>query len=142
MPNWACGQMIITGERDNVLSFLRHSLDCGILNEEWDETGEYCAMNLARGNPWMKGTHRCFCEEPFIEYDNGVGRIYMECAWDLDSEGMKKLSGKYHVKLSLEVEEGGMCFCHRYECEDGRELEDVTWDIRWDEDRQEYVVAY
>ena len=69
--------------------------------------------------------------ERYVETQENNGTleacIYVECAWDIDVDGFKQISEKYHLDIGGAVTEPNMGFEH--------EIDIINGDIYLDEDR-------
>lgn len=152
MPNWCNNVFTVKGDPEKVAEFVeqmkadKENLDFNkviplpeVLKGRSDikDIGWYEWSVVNWGTKWN------VCEAQ-LEYNDGDdGAVYyFDTAWS-PPVGWFETVVKYYPWLDfcIEWEEGGMGFAGTYESVNGELGPMSEWDIVWDEDEEEYVVA-
>lgn len=162
MPNWCNNVFTVKGDSEKVAEFVEQMKGISYDHEGTPTGEENLDFNKVIPLPevlkgrsdindigWYEwsvvnwGTKWNVCEAQ-LEYNNGDdGAVYyFDTAWS-PPVGWFETVVKYYPWLDfcIEWEEGGMGFAGTYESVNGELGPMSEWDIVWDEDEEEFVVA-
>ena len=124
MPNWCMGVMEITGEKQNVINFMKNGLrpvtymgDTALVQIIETDTSIELKRPKNTSSFYVEGSHRNFVDESTIRMelkgDDEIHELklvgYMG-AWSIESDALVEISGAYGIRMEIEADEPGMCF--------------------------------
>lgn len=157
MPNWCEGTLRIRGKMCDLKRFVVEAI-CST-SFEWGEGGPHtntapleieehssesnCGFSVTEKvrEAWIKGTHRHFIQEDYIEaYADSWGSVEVLCvriqaAWGMDAKQLQALCKEYSLDMRVYGFEQAMEFNQDIEIIDGEIIKDeeITFgDYRWD----------
>ena len=123
MPNWCEGYLRIMGEWEDILSFLTNDLDLPdggtkkdikIILPYYDDEDAF-ELDITNYGAHIRGTRRGFIRpinEVYYKRKESPDVIALpsKFAWDIDVEGLRKLSEERSLNLRIYAFESGMQF--------------------------------
>jgi hypothetical protein len=141
MPNWCSGALKVRGEKEDVKRFLLEGIVPvgylgGTKEPEVSEDEYSLTLKTDLRGFHIKGTHRCFIEGSTIEWENDSLLILdVECAWDVDVDGLAEVSKQYNLDFKIYAFERGMQFNRDIEIHKGNVIKNeeiVFEDYEWE----------
>lgn len=134
MPNWCKGTLRVRGKKKNVIEFMLKGL-------KPVGNGRSLALNKFENidsdeTYWIENTYRGFVlgvDEFFSDYeDEDIVTVALDSkfAYDIDSEGLLKISKKYSVDMKIYGFEKGMQFNRNIEIINGEILKDENIEFK------------
>lgn len=140
MPNWCRGELKIRGTKENIKRFITEGLEpigFSVLEGKKSMTiseSEYGINIVSEGCAfYFKGTHRQFADQKEIDFDYPSDSTRhkpvlviknFSGAWDIDSDGLRKLSQDFDVDFKVYGFERGMEFNRDIEIVGGKIIKD------------------
>ena len=141
MPNWCVGELKIRGKTKNIKKFLLEGLKEPAMYGNYSPCKENEWGIYGKGCHYIEGTRRGFIYdieyEPLSEDDEETIALIndVEFAWQIDAEGLQKVSKIFELDFHIFGVERGMEFVHEVEVVGGEILTDrkIKYDnFEWD----------
>lgn len=130
MPNWCKGYLRIMGEWEDILSFLKNDLDLPDLGEKEDirislyDDNSGLELEIKNYGAHIRGTRRGFIDPVYRDFEKKVPltviALEVRFAWDIDVEGLRKLSEERSLNFRIYAFESGMHFNRDIEIRKGK----------------------